>query len=349
MDPRRRPSGRQAELVDRDRHAARVRVGHLDVGRDHEGGAGEAHRADPDVVPERRQLLLQRGDLRVGVPAAHDAQARRLLAEPHAGVLRAADAHADDRGLAREAAPAELDERVHEEALDAADAVGREEHPVVAAEQAALVDGGEIEPVRVRLEGVGHLGGVDADVVVVVRAREGVDAVRSERDRRRRVGRRAPERAVASTLAYYIGAGRVVRTRSGASPRAHHAAASPPAPSVTNAQPHAVGEAPGGFVTSRTRPNTIGATAPAPKPMNERSARAAPRGGGPTAPVKAVASTGQSPSAAKPYNAPTAKTTARGRPISQPKTSEQTALLPASPTRPTRPPSPSTTRPLTPA
>jgi len=56
------------------------------------------------------------------------------------GVLRSADAEAHDRRLTRQAPPAELDERVHEEALDAGDAVGREEHPVVGAEQAALVD-----------------------------------------------------------------------------------------------------------------------------------------------------------------------------------------------------------------
>src|SRR6185436_11949981 len=51
----------QAELVDADRQAARVGEGNLDVGGDYQRGPGEPHRADADVVAERRQLFLEPG------------------------------------------------------------------------------------------------------------------------------------------------------------------------------------------------------------------------------------------------------------------------------------------------
>ena len=60
--------------------------------------------------------------------------------------------------------------RIEEEALDAVDAVAGKEHAVVGAEQAALVHGGDVDPIRIRLEGVVDLRRVDADVVVVVGA-----------------------------------------------------------------------------------------------------------------------------------------------------------------------------------
>src|SRR5207245_1691989 len=88
--------------------------------------------------------------------------------QAHARVLRAAEAEPDDRRLAREAALAELHQRVDEEPLDAGDPVRREEHAVVGAEEPALVDRGDVDPVSPRLERVRDLGRVDADVVVVV-------------------------------------------------------------------------------------------------------------------------------------------------------------------------------------
>src|SRR3989475_1236576 len=149
-------------------------------------------------------------------------------------------------------------------------------------------------------------------------------------------------------LDYYIAVvlARSALAWSGASPQAQDAAARPPRPRLTNAQPHVVGNGPGAFVRSRIRPNTIGATAPAPKPRKERSARAAPRCAAPTSSVSAVESTGESPRAVKPYTAPTTKTTATGRPMSQPKVSEHTALVAARPQRTIRRPSPSESRPI---
>jgi hypothetical protein len=173
-----------------------VRVRHLDVRGDDERRAGEPHRADADVVAERGQLLLEGRDRRVGVAAADDAQAGRLLAETYARVLRATEAEPDDRRLAREAALAELHQRVDEEPLDAGDPVRREEHAVVGAEEPPLVDRGDVDPGRLGLERVGHLGRVDADVRVEVPPRQRVDAVGPERDRRGRVRRGSAERAL---------------------------------------------------------------------------------------------------------------------------------------------------------
>src|SRR5206468_4353746 len=147
MDTRRGAARGEAKAVESDRHTAGVGKLHLAVRRDDERGARKPHRTDADVVAQRGQLVLERRDRRVGVPAADRAQARRLLPETHAGVLRAADAEADDRGLARQAALAELHERVDEEALDAGDAVGWEQHPVVAPEEPALVNGRDVDPV----------------------------------------------------------------------------------------------------------------------------------------------------------------------------------------------------------
>ncbi len=108
-----------------------------------------------------------------GFAGPHSAQARRLLAEHHADVLGAAETDADDRRLAGETALAEGDAGVEEEALDALDTVGGEQHAVVGAEQPALVHGGEIDPGGVRMERVFDLWCADAAVVVVVRAQSG--------------------------------------------------------------------------------------------------------------------------------------------------------------------------------
>ena len=63
-----------------------------------------------------------------------------------------------------------------------ADAVAREQHAVVAAEEPALVHGGDVDPVRVRLDREGDLGRVQADVVVAVLPRERVHAVGPQRE-----------------------------------------------------------------------------------------------------------------------------------------------------------------------
>jgi hypothetical protein len=82
------------------------------------------------------------------------------------------------------------------EALDPGDAVGREQHPIVAPEEAALVHRRDVDPVAAGLERVRDLGSVDADVVVVVHASQGMHAVRAERNRRGRVGGGATQRSL---------------------------------------------------------------------------------------------------------------------------------------------------------
>src|SRR3989442_1220238 len=193
VDPRRRPPRRETEAVHPNGQPAGVRVGDLDVRGHDQRRAGEPHRADADVVAERRELLLEGRDRRVGVPAADDPQAGRFLAQAHARVLRAAEAEPDDRRLAREAALAELHQRVDEEPLDAGDPVRREEHAVVGAEEPALVDRGDVDPVRPRLERVRDLGRVDADVVVVIPPCDRVDPIGPEGDRGGRVRRGSAE------------------------------------------------------------------------------------------------------------------------------------------------------------
>src|SRR5438309_6865289 len=79
VDPRRRPPRRETEAVHPNGQPAGVRVGDLDVRGHDQRRAGEPHRADADVVAERRELLLEGRDRRVGVPAADDPQAGRFL------------------------------------------------------------------------------------------------------------------------------------------------------------------------------------------------------------------------------------------------------------------------------
>src|SRR5690606_1785131 len=158
--------------------------------------ADEAHRTHADAVAEVLQLLFEHRDLRVGIGVADCAQTRRLFAQHHGRVLAAAEAYADDRRLAREAAPAELHHHVEKKLLDAVDAVAWEEHAVIRPEQAALVHRGDVDPVGVRLERVLDLRRVDADIVVVVLARERADPVRAERHVACRAGRGAAERTL---------------------------------------------------------------------------------------------------------------------------------------------------------
>ena len=98
------------------------------------------------------------------------AEARRLLAEHHAGVFRTAEPDADNGRLAGEAPLAEGEQHIEEETLDAVDPVAGEQHPVVGPEQPALVNGGDVNPVGVRLEGIFDFRRVHADIIVVVLA-----------------------------------------------------------------------------------------------------------------------------------------------------------------------------------
>ena len=194
IDAGRRAAHGVAQFADADRQAAGVGVGDLAVHVEHRRVALEAHDADHRAVAQFQQLQFELGDERIGVPVADEAQAGCFLAERDALVFRAADADADDHRRARQAAMAERDQRVDEEPLDAGDAVAGEEHAVVAAEQAALVDGGEVDPVALGLEAVVDVRRHHADVGAGVAAGERMHAVGAERDVLRGPGRRRAER-----------------------------------------------------------------------------------------------------------------------------------------------------------
>ena len=73
-------------------------------------------------------------------------------------------------------------DRVDDEALDAGDAVAREQHAVVAAEQAALVHGGDVDPVALGLEAIVDVRREHAHVVARILARERMHAIGAELD-----------------------------------------------------------------------------------------------------------------------------------------------------------------------
>ena len=82
------------------------------------------------------------------------------------------------------------------EPLDAVRAVPGEQHPVVRAEQPALMDGGQLHPVRVRLKAVFDLGRADAHIVAVVGPPERMDPVGAQGHGRGGAGRRLADRAL---------------------------------------------------------------------------------------------------------------------------------------------------------
>src|SRR5215207_5892297 len=144
---RRAPRG-PALVVDRDRVQGHVRVRMLDVTLEHGHVAAEPHRADPGLVQETVELVLELCHDRVGV-ARTDRPRDRLLREVHRVIGRAADADADDPGRAWLAARA--DDRLEHELLDPLHPVGRDAHL-----QEAHVLGArplryalDVEPVRV--------------------------------------------------------------------------------------------------------------------------------------------------------------------------------------------------------
>src|SRR4051812_26073617 len=73
-------------------------------------------------------------------------------------------------------------DRVDDEALDAQHPIARKEHAVIGAEESALVDSGEIDPVTLRLEAVVDVGRKHANVVARVLAGQGMNAIGAELD-----------------------------------------------------------------------------------------------------------------------------------------------------------------------
>ncbi len=72
--------------------------------------------------------------------------------------------------LAGKAALAEADQRVEIKSFDALNAVAGKQHTVIRAEQAALVHGGEFDPIGVGMKRVFDLRRIDPDIVVVIGA-----------------------------------------------------------------------------------------------------------------------------------------------------------------------------------
>src|SRR5665213_2472414 len=110
-------------------------IADLDMAIDHHRRADKAHGAHADAVADVLEFVFERGNARVRIARAADAQARGLLAQHHAGVLRAAEADADNGRLTGKAALAEADQSVEKKPLDALDAVAGKQHTIIRAEQ----------------------------------------------------------------------------------------------------------------------------------------------------------------------------------------------------------------------
>src|SRR3954463_1289492 len=106
---------RPALVVDRDGVERHVRVGVLDVARQDGDVAAEAHRADPGLVQQPVELVLELRHERVLVARPHRPR-DRLLGEVHRVVGAAAQSDAHDPGRTRLAAGA--DDRLQHELLD---------------------------------------------------------------------------------------------------------------------------------------------------------------------------------------------------------------------------------------
>ena len=146
MDPRHRAAGRQAEGAHRHLHAAGMAVADLDIAVDHHILADKPHRPHANGIAKLFQLVLKRGDPGIAIAVADRAKTGGTLAKNHAAVLCAAKADADDRRLAGQPALAEGHQAVEIEAFDALRCRRGEQHPVVGAEQAALMHGDRIDP-----------------------------------------------------------------------------------------------------------------------------------------------------------------------------------------------------------
>ena len=194
-DVRRRPARRPALVVHGDRVEGHVRVRVLDVALEDGDVAAEAHRADPGLVQEPEELLLELRDQRIRVAGA-DRPGDRLLGEMHRVVGRAADPDPDDPGQAR--LPAGADDRLEHELLDPLHAVGGDAHLQEAhvLRAGSLRDALDVEPVPVGDEVPVDDRNAVADVRPGVLARERVDGVRAQRVVERRAHRPVVERLV---------------------------------------------------------------------------------------------------------------------------------------------------------
>src|SRR3954454_18177603 len=201
-DVRRGAARGPALVVDRDGVEGHVGVGVLDVAVEHGDVAAEPHRADPRLVQQAVELVLELRDDRIAVAGA-DRAGDRLLREVHRVVRGAADADADDPGRAGLAAGA--DDALEHELLDPAHAVGGHAHlqeaHVLGAR--ALRHALDVEPVPVRHELPVHDRQAVADIRAGVLARDRVHGVGAQR-----VLERGARGAVAEAL---VDAGRVER------------------------------------------------------------------------------------------------------------------------------------------
>src|SRR5262245_20097338 len=109
---------------------------------------------------------------------AYEPEAGGLFGVAHAGILSAAKANAYHQRLTGHAAPKKFADAVEEKALDTRDAISREQHPIIATKQSALMHHSKVKPVPVRLEAVVYVRCMDANVIIKIFTCQGMHPVR---------------------------------------------------------------------------------------------------------------------------------------------------------------------------
>src|SRR5262245_53662941 len=124
---------------------------------------------------------------------AHEPEAGGLFGEAYAGIFGATKANAYHQRLTGHTTPKKFADAVEEKALDTRDAISREQHPIIATKQPTLVHHSEVEPVPVRLKAVVYVRCMDTNVIIKILTRQGMHAVRSQRNGRGGIRRGTPQ------------------------------------------------------------------------------------------------------------------------------------------------------------
>jgi len=156
--------------MNRHLHPACMAITYLDIAINHHRAADKAHRAHADIIAQFGKFSFQCSDFRVRIFIANHAQTGRPFSQDHTGIFCPAQPNAYNGWLTGKTALAKGHQTIQIKPLYPLNPVRGEQHPVICAKQAALMNGYQVNPFAVRLKRIFNFRCANSHIIIMVGA-----------------------------------------------------------------------------------------------------------------------------------------------------------------------------------